>query len=615
MNHLPIDILITIQMGISCKWTNDSQRFLLEHLDIIHESPSHIYHSALPSSPSTTWLQECYGSELSQEIKMVKGLPAGWGTCSRTVSLGTTVYGISSFDNSVVIGSGHRDIIILDAITGSCKSTLLGHTDEVWCVAFSSDGRSLVSGSADKTIKLWDVQTGGAIRTFSGHTREVRSVSISVNCATIASGSFDKTVRLWDAQTGECYYTMEQQDEVFSIKFSPVDPYSFLFMSFHKIWQWHINGHQVGYMFEGTHADFSPDGTHIVSRYINIATVRNSSSGAVVATFPVVSDNGDCCRFSPDGRFIAVSTGAIAHVWDITSPEPHLIETFMGHADEIQYFAWTSPSSLISGSLDQSVKFWILGVQPTGLVETDPMPTSLTLVTTTSITLQTKDGIYITSDSDGVVKTFDIFTGLCKSSFQTPAKGTGKKDIRLIHGRLILAWHTDGEIKIWDVEKEDLLLTADGPQFLEDIKISEDGSRFFSKGARVIQAQSMQTGEIMGKAEIKFLPYDVGYFTISGSRVWVYYSAAETQVWDFRTPDLPPVQLPNMPLYITHPMGAILWDPDLFCVKEKATGKVIFQLPKRYRRPVNVQWKDQYLVVSFISGEVLVVDFSHVLPL
>ena len=225
----------------------------------------------------------------------------------------------------------------------------------------------------------------------------------------------------------------------------------------------------------------------------------------------------------------------------------------------------------------------------------------------------TKDGVFITSDSDGVVRTCDIFTGLCKASFQTPASGGDKRDIQLINGQLVLVWHTVEEIKIWDVEKEKPLLTADGPSGLEDIKISEDGSRFFSLGARVVQARSIQTGEIVGKAEINFLQYDVGSLTTSGSRVWVYYSAAETQVWDFGTPDSPPVQLPNIPLHTFHPSGVMLWDTGSSCIREKATRKVVFQLYEGYGKPANVQWNDQYLV-AFISGEVLILDFSQILP-
>ena len=605
-----------IQTGISCKWTNDSQRFLLEHLDTIHNSPSQIYHSALPFSPPTAFLQKYYHSECSQEVRVVKELTAGWGACSHTVSLGTAVNCVPYFNNTTAVGSGYNDIIILDVITGTQIAIFSGHTDEVPYLIFSPDGRSLVSGSADMTVKLWDMQTGGATKTFSGHTGMVHTVSISADCTTIASGSHDRTVRLWDIQTGGCYHIiMQQVFWVNNIKFSPTDPQYFLFMSDYEILQWKTSGSQVGPTFEGTNIDFSPDGTQIVSCYEEVATVQNTSPGAVVTTFTIVPDNRQHCCFSPDGKLIAVSAGRVFHVWDITSSKPYLIETFIGHTNDITALVFSSPSSLISGSNDQSVKFWKIGPRPTDLVGTDPKPVSITLAEIVSTTLQAKDSIIIASDSDGVVRICDIFTGLCKASFQTPAKGADKRDTQLINGRVVLVWYTDEKIKIWDVEKEELLHTVDAPNHCQDIKIAEDGSRVFSIGARVIQAQSIQTGKIVGRAGIKFQKYGFASLTVSGPRVWVHYPSAETQVWDFGTPDSPPVQLPNMPLHIFHHSNTVLWDTDPSCAKEKATGKVVFQLSKRYGKPVDVQWNDQYLVACFISGEVLILDFSCVLPL
>ena len=547
---------------------------------------------------------------------MVKGLSAGWGTCSHTASLGARVYSISYFNNTIAIGFGHRDIIILDVITGSQTAILSGHTDEVLSIVFSSDGRSLVSGSIDKTIKLWDMQTGGAIKTFSGHADMVHCVSVSVDCTTIASGSFDKTVRLWNTQTGECHHILKQEAWVYSMRFSPTDPQYFLFKISHEIKGWDISGHQVGPTFEGICADFSPDGTQTVSRYKEVATVRNTSSGAVITTFPVVPDDLYLCHFSPDGKLIAVSAGRIAYVWDITGSEPHLVETFIGHTDHIESLVWPSPSSLISASRDQSVKFWRIGTKKTDPARTDLKSISTTPATIMSITLQTKDNIFITSDSNGAVRTCDIFTGLCKASFQTPAKGAYKRDTQLIDGRLVLVWHTGYNIETWDVEKGELLYSVVSPGDLQDIKIAEDGSRVFSLGTREIQAQSIQTGKIVGRVGITFMDYNLPSLAVHGSRVWIHYPAAETLVWDFGTLDSSPVQLPSStPLHVLHPTGPILWDTGASCAKEKATEKVVFQLSKGYGKPVNIQWKDQYLVTSFISGEVLVLDFSHVLPL
>ena len=191
-----------------CKWADESQRFILEHFDRIHSSPSHMYQYALPFSPSSSWLCKNYTTELSQAPKVVKGAKAEWGMCSRTVLLDTRTLALSYWNNVVAIGSEDGDIITLDAITGSRMAVLSGHTDEVNCVTFSSDGGSLASGADDCTVKLWDTQTGGVIRTFLGHTYRVWSVSISKDYTRIILGSNDNTTCLWDTQTGKCLHTI-----------------------------------------------------------------------------------------------------------------------------------------------------------------------------------------------------------------------------------------------------------------------------------------------------------------------------------------------------------------------------------------------------------------------
>ena len=51
-------------------------------------------------------------------------------------------------------------VVIRDATSGRVLHTLIGHTADVVCAAFSPDGRRLATASFDRTIKLWDMATG-----------------------------------------------------------------------------------------------------------------------------------------------------------------------------------------------------------------------------------------------------------------------------------------------------------------------------------------------------------------------------------------------------------------------------------------------------------------------
>ena len=54
-----------------------------------------------------------------------------------------------------------------------------GHTDCVYGVALSGDGRLAVSASWDNTLKVWEVESGRELRTLEGHTDSVCGVALS----------------------------------------------------------------------------------------------------------------------------------------------------------------------------------------------------------------------------------------------------------------------------------------------------------------------------------------------------------------------------------------------------------------------------------------------------
>jgi len=86
---------------------------------------------------------------------------------------------------------------VWEVASGRTLLTLIGHTGEVTCVAFSPDGQTLASASRDLTVKLWDVVSGTELIALTGHTGAVNAVAFSPDGATLASGAEDSAVRLW----------------------------------------------------------------------------------------------------------------------------------------------------------------------------------------------------------------------------------------------------------------------------------------------------------------------------------------------------------------------------------------------------------------------------------
>ena len=611
-----------IQTGAPCKWTNDSQRFLLEHFDTIWNSPSQIYHYALPFCPSSSWLQKYYSSQLSQVVKVVKGTSAKWGACSRTVTIDGIPRVLSYRNNTIAVGLGldSDNIIILDATTGSQTAVFPGHTDWVRSLVFSLDGRLLVSGSDDKTVKLWDVQTGGVVKTFHGHTLYVTSVSISADCTRIASGSFDKTICLWSTETGECHYSIKLQKWVDRVAFSPTNPGLLISISGNKVQQWDIGGSQTGFTYNASHIAFSPNHTQFALCHGSAITVQDFDSGAILVEFYL---SNDCCPeyccFSPDGSLVAVASKTIAYVWSVANPVPHLVATFADHIDDITSLVFLSPSSLTSASLDRSVKFWQIGVSSTDQVATDSKSTQTTSVPIEFVSLQAKEGIVISGDSNGMVSIWDISTGLWKTSFQTPAKDNFWGDARLIDDRLLLVWGWKDKIRIWDSERGEFPQTLNSIESL-GLRISGDGFKVFNVdwdgSVSRIQAWSMWTWEPAGEVELEGgKKYYLDSFHADGSRVWVQ-SDLITKGWDFNISNSTPIPLSNLSSerpYLDFIDGASFENgPPV--VKNTAARKEVFRLSGKYVRPYSAWWDGQYLVAGYEDGEVLILDFHHLCP-
>jgi WD40 repeat protein len=77
------------------------------------------------------------------------------------------------------------------------------HSDTVFGVDFSRDGKYLASGAADKFVKVFETQTGKQARSFEGHTHQVLGVSWKADGSLLASAGADNAIKVWNFETGE----------------------------------------------------------------------------------------------------------------------------------------------------------------------------------------------------------------------------------------------------------------------------------------------------------------------------------------------------------------------------------------------------------------------------
>jgi len=108
---------------------------------------------------------------------------------------------ISSDGQFALSGSWDSTLRLWDLNTGTTTRRFIGHSKDVLSVAFSADNRQIVSGSRDQKINLWN--TLGQLKysiTEDGHTEWVSCVRFSPNLNTplIVSAGWDKIVKVWN---------------------------------------------------------------------------------------------------------------------------------------------------------------------------------------------------------------------------------------------------------------------------------------------------------------------------------------------------------------------------------------------------------------------------------
>jgi WD40 repeat protein len=260
-------------------------------------------------------------------------------------------------------GSNDGTVKLWNREDGSLIDTLIGHTDRVYQVQFSPDGKTLGSTSADRTTRLWQVRTNKDLNTPLRHAQAANSAIFSPDGKLIASASTDSTIKIRNLVTDEITTIKGEYRRINSARFSPDNRLLAFGGVDESVHVWDLATRKKIYSLRNSNVvnslDFSPDGKTLAAANIDgQINLWQVSDGKLVGTLAGHLQSVNHVVFNASGKTLAsASWDGSVKLWDVEKQQE--LATLQGHSRRVNYVAFNPDGkTLASGSNDGTVILW-----------------------------------------------------------------------------------------------------------------------------------------------------------------------------------------------------------------------------------------------------------------
>ncbi|KAJ6352455.1 hypothetical protein OIU76_001646 [Salix suchowensis] len=257
-----------------------------------------------------------------------------------------------------------------DLIPSRTLQILKAHSDEVWFLQFSHNGKYLASSSNDQSAIIWEIDVNGGVslkHRLSGHQKPVSSVSWSPDDHQLLTCGVEEVVRRWDVSSGECLQVYEKVGlGLVSCGWFPDGKWIFSGINDKSICMWELNGKEVECCkgqrtLKISDLEITSDGKQIISKCRENALLLLDKEAKIER---VIEENQTITSFSlsRDNRFVLVSLlDQEIHLWSIDG-DARLVAMYKGHKRSRfvirSCFGGHEEAFIASGSEDSQVYLW-----------------------------------------------------------------------------------------------------------------------------------------------------------------------------------------------------------------------------------------------------------------